>query len=186
MSTIIVDIDNTLWDFASVLYQRMRAVNPSVTPPQEWHIFDFFKTYISTETFLEIIKSIHVDQDHFLPFGDARSFLSSLKALGFHIIIASHREEGTYEVTAKWLEENDLVYDELHLSYDKTVLFDDCAAVIDDSPFVLEKAKEAGVMGLGLRMAWNESEEYLLFESLTEILGFLEKQCHLTLPSGRG
>ena len=33
MRKVIVDIDNTLWDLASVLYERMRKVNPALVPP---------------------------------------------------------------------------------------------------------------------------------------------------------
>jgi hypothetical protein len=184
VNRIIVDIDNTLWDFATVLYQRMNATNPSVPPPQDWHVFDFFKAYISTRTFLRIIKTIHADQDQFLPFRDAQSFLASLRSLGFHIVIASHREKETRGVTVRWLTRNNLVFDELHLSNDKTVLFDDCVAVIDDSPFVLQKAADAGIIATGLKMAWNEDEGYTLFNDLTEILQYLKAQRHLFSPAG--
>ena len=176
MDKIIVDIDNTHWDFATVLYERMRAIDPAVTPPQEWHVFDFFKAYISTKTFYKIIKSIHMDQDQFLPSSDAQSFLASLKKMGFHIIIASHREKGTLGATVRWLQQNNLVFDELHLSNDKTVLFDECVAVIDDSPSILSKAADAGIIGTGLKMPWNEHEGYPLFDSLTEILRYIEER----------
>ena len=176
MDKIIVDIDNTLWDFGSVLYERMSSINPAVTAPQEWHVFDFFKAYISTKTFYKIITSIHMNQDQFLPFPDAQSFLASLKEMGFHIIIASHREKGTLGPTVRWLQQNNLVFDELHLSNDKTVLFDDCVAVVDDSPFILSKAADAGIIGTGLKMPWNEHDGYSLFGSLTEILQYIEER----------
>ncbi len=176
MNKVIVDIDNTLWDFGSVLYERMNTVNLEVPPPTEWHLFDFWKDYVSPRTFYTIIKSIHMDQDHFLPFSDAQSFLASLKEMDFHIIIASHREKGTLGSTVKWLEQNNLAFDEVHLSNDKTVLFDECVAVIDDSPFILKKARDAGIMGTGLKMPWNADGDYILFESLAEIPLLLETQ----------
>ena len=176
MDKIIVDIDNTLWDFGSVLYERMNVVNHVVPPPAEWHVFDFWKEYVSPKTFYKIIKSIHMNQDQFLPFPDAQSFLASLKEMGFHIIIASHREKGTLGPTVRWLQQNNLVFDELHLSNDKTVLFDECVVVIDDSPFILSKAADAGIIGTGLKMPWNADDGYLLFGSLTEIHGYLEER----------
>ena len=160
MKKIIVDIDNTLWDFASVLYERMKKVNSNIMLSSEWDDFDFWRSYMSSRTFYSIIKGIHLDQEQFIPFSDAQLFLTSLKELDTHIIIASHREKGTLDATINWLEKNELIFDEIHLSYDKTVLFDDCWAIVDDSPFTLEKAAYAGVIATGLKMPWNELECY--------------------------
>jgi len=172
---IIVDIDNTLWDFASAFYERMRKVNPDITLPSEWDDFDFWKSYMSAQTFYSTIKSIHVDQEQFIPFPDAQSFLTTLKEMDIHIIIASHREKGTLNATASWLKKNDLVFDEIHLSFDKSVLFDDCWAIVDDSPFILAKAARAEIIGTGLKMPWNEHRGYLLFDNLMQILQYLRE-----------
>jgi hypothetical protein len=173
MKKIIVDIDNTLWNFAFVLHERMKNIDPAIPLPSEWHVFDFWKNYVSPKIFYKIISGIHMDQDKFFPYPDARMFLAALKEEGFHIIIASHREKGTFDVTAKWLNRNYLIFDELHLSNDKTVLFDDCLAIIDDSPFTLRKARNAGILAAGLKMPWNEDEEYPLFDNLMEIYRYL-------------
>jgi hypothetical protein len=173
MRKIIVDIDNTLWDLAQVLYERMVRVNPALTPHHEWREFDFWKKYVSPGVFYRLIRDIHMDQDAFTPYPDAASFLSSLKEEGFHIIIASHREKETLDATTRWLRAHNLVFDEIHLSYDKTVLFDDCFGIIDDSPLTLGKARETGVLGAGLKMPWNEYENYPLFDNLTEVLRFV-------------
>lgn len=176
MKKIIVDIDNTLWDLAAVLYERMAAVNHKLTPPREWREFDFWREYVSPRVFYSLIRDIHMDQCTFNPYPDAAPFLSSLKQSGFHIIIASHREKGTLDATARWLRAHDLVFDEIHLSYDKTVLFDDCFGIVDDSPFTLEKAYEARIVGAGLKMPWNEHEDYPLFDNLTEVLHFVKSR----------
>ncbi len=173
MRKVIVDIDNTLWDFASVLWERMRKINPEVPAPEEWTLFDFWRQYCSPREFYAIIKGIHCEQDRFNPYPDAKEFLASLSRLGFYIIIASHREKGTLEPTIKWLEKNDLIFHEVHLSHDKTVLFNDCWAVVDDSPFILDKALEFQVLGTGLRVPWNKNGKYMLFDSLAEIYNFL-------------
>ena len=95
--------------------------------------------------------------------------------MDIHIIIASHREKGALDATVKWLKKNDLIFDEIHLSYDKTVLFDDCWAVVDDSHFTLEKAASAGIIGTGLKMPWNEHKDYTLFHNLIEVLLYLKE-----------
>ena len=176
MEKIIVDIDNTLWDFAPVLYERMNKINPIVTPTSEWNLFDFWKKYATSREFYKTTKTIHMDQEQFTPYPDAVEFLSSLKKLGLHIIIASHREKGTLDVTVNWLNKNGLVFDEIHLSNDKTVLFDDCRAIIDDSPFTLEKAAVAGIIATGLRMPWNRDTVYPLFDNLTEVFQYLKER----------
>ncbi len=171
---IIVDIDNTLWDFASVLHERMKKINPDVISRSEWHIFDFWKSYVAPRAFYSIIKSIHMDQEQFFPYPDARKFLFSLKELDLHIIIASHREKEALGVTVAWLNQNDLIFDELHLSNDKTVLFNDCWAIVDDSQFTLEKAAKTGIIVTGLKMPWNKDTGYPLFNNLMEVFQYLK------------
>ena len=170
-----MDIDNTLWDFASVLYERMKKINIATPPPEHWILFDFWRHYFSTREFYKIIKSIHDEQDNFDPYPDAKTFLSDLYDLGFYIIIASHREKGTLEPTIKWLEKNGLLYHEVHLSHDKTVLFHECWAVVDDSPLILDKAQELQILGTGLKMPWNQNGKYKLFDNLTEINNYLKR-----------
>jgi len=175
MKRIIVDIDNTLWHFVSVLYERMKAINPDVIQPSEWHDFNFWRSYLTPQEFYTVITSIHIDQELFIPYPDAQHFLSSLKDMGFHITIASHREKGTLQATINWLNKHNLVFDDIHLSYDKSVLFDNCISIVDDSPIILDKAARSGIIGCGLKMPWNEYGDYQIFDSLTDILHYLRQ-----------
>jgi CTP-dependent riboflavin kinase len=177
MRKIIIDIDDTLWDFISVFYERMKRAYPDVAIPADRHEFIFWIRYASPETMphaVSIMRSIHMDQ--FSPFPEAKHFLASLKDRGFHITIASHRDKGAREATVRSLMQNNLIFDDLHLSKDKTVLFDDSWAVVDDSSIILKKAQKAGIIGVGLKTQWNEKEECLLFNDLTEILRFLDER----------
>jgi riboflavin kinase, archaea type len=122
------------------------------------------------------MRGIHMDQDQFSPFPEAGHFLASLKDRGFHITIASHRDKEATDATARWLMQNNLVFDDLHISNDKTVLFDDSWAVVDDSSIILGKAIKAGIIGVGLKTQWNEEEDCLLFKDLTEILRYLDER----------
>jgi hypothetical protein len=172
---IVVDVDNTLWDFGSVLYEGMKKLNPAVTPSDEWCLFDFWKAFVSPRAFYSVIRKIHMEQEAFTPYADARPFLESLKEKGFPIIIASHREKGTLDATIRWLNKNSLPFDEVHLSHDKTVLFERCRAIVDDSPMTLEKARHAGIVRAGLRFPWNAGQGHPLFDTLGEILTYLYK-----------
>lgn len=179
MKKIIVDIDNTLWHFASILYERMKEINPQITQPSEWHDYFFWRSYLTPKEFYKVIKGIHRDQEMFNPYPDAELFLSSLKDMGFHITIASHREKETLHATINWLNRYNLVFDEVHLSYDKSVLLDNCISVIDDSPIILEKAANSGIICCGLKMPWNDNGIYNVFDTLTEILHYLRaKKLH--------
>lgn len=177
MRTIIVDIDNTLWDLAPVLYERLRAARPGFPHHSQWTSWSFWKGLIPAERLYGIVRDVHMEQDTFEPYNGSRGFLERLRGKGFHIVIASHREQEAYGSTQRWLEKYNLPFDEIHLSYDKTVLFDQCWAVIDDSPATLEAAKRAGIIRAGLRNPWNESEDHPLFSDLGEIYRYLEMQC---------
>jgi FMN phosphatase YigB (HAD superfamily) len=177
MRKIIVDIDNTLWDLAPVLHQYLMEVNPAMPGPADWHQWDFWRGIVSEKDLYKVLREIHMEQDRFGVYPESGQFLARLKKEGFYIIIASHREKGTLDATVRWLEKHKLSFDEVHLSHDKTVLFPDCWAIVDDSPVTLDKAAEAGVVGVGLRNPWNEEKDHPLFSNLSEIFDYLQKQC---------
>ena len=145
-------------------------------PPSQWRSWEFWRSYIGPERIYDLLYDIHLEQENFAPYADAAPFLASLKEAGFYIIVASHRRPGTLGATESWLQKNGLVYDQVHLSYDKTVLFTECWGIVDDSPVTLEKAKMAGIVRTGLVNPWNEQEDHPLFDSLTQILSYLLEQ----------
>jgi len=142
----------------------------------EW---DFWENYCSKKEFLGAIDDIHFNQDddRHLPYPEARDFLATLKENDFYIIIASHRTPESMEQTHRWLVKHELVFDDVHLSYDKTVLIDNnCHAVIDDAPHILENAATKGVSAAGLLFPWNKNSRnngYKLCMNLDEILRYI-------------
>ena len=76
--------------------------------------------------------------------------------------------------TQRWLKRHGLIYDDIHLSYHKTNLFNTrTSVVVDDSPQVLEKAVENGAMATGLLFPWNQAYSdngFRLYSNLDEIL----------------
>ena len=178
MKNIIVDLDNTLWDFASVFEERLKKAAPTIPPMTEWQ-WDFYKDHIGLEQLHNIINSIHIEQDRFKPFPSAKWFLDSLFERGFEIIIASHRHVDSREATLYFLDKNDLPYTDLHISNDKTVLFDISDAIIDDAPTLLDEAKNKGLIRTGLRYPWNKLVEHPLFECLEDVLQYLLQELNL-------
>jgi len=162
---IIVDIDNTLWNLAPVLWEHLKVHNPKIPPPPEWNYWNFWEEYVTTKDLYQVLKDIHSHQDEYPPYPDSKAFLEALKERDFYIVIASHRERKTFDPTVKWLKQNGLLFDEVHLSHDKSVLFAESWAIIDDSPITLDKAASAGIIRAGLLNPWNANSAHPLFEN---------------------
>ncbi|HUJ18572.1 MAG TPA: hypothetical protein VL197_11335 [Nitrospirota bacterium] len=175
MKRIIVDIDNTLWDFAGSFWKKVRHLG--VPRPSEWQV-DFWKDFFTFEQFLRYIDEVHEEQDAgALPFPGAADFLSALRTGGLRITIASHRDPARRGATERWLKAHGLAYDELYVGPDKTILFDDHQALVDDSSELLDKAASRGLIAAGLRYPWNRDSGHSLFESLAEVLVYLRPRC---------
>ncbi len=171
---IIVDIDNTLWHFAPVLYEYLKEVNPHIPPMEEWGAWKFWERDMDTKTFYKMLRKIHMSQEQFAPYPEAQWFLNCLKERGFTVLIASHREKDAYGPTERWLRKWGLHFDELHVMNDKSRLFQGAFGVVDDSPITLAKASEAGMVTTGLRFPWNQGFDYALFDNLSEVLGYID------------
>jgi len=176
----VIDIDNTLWQFCDVFYLELKKINSAIPYVEQWTTFDFWQQYCSEKEFMAAINAIHQDQDSdcYQPYPESRDFLMSLKEHGYHVIIASHRLEETRKTTERWLARHKLPCDELHLSFDKTVLFKQAAVVVDDSPQTLEKAVASCAIGAGILFPWNRSSAgngFGLFHDLHEVLQYILK-----------
>jgi len=175
----IIDIDNTLWHFCDVFYEQLRKINKGFPTIESWTHWDIWQGYCSEDDFYGAVNAIHFNQDSdsYLPYPESKNFLITLKEHNYHITIASHRSPDYRNQTEKWLKKHGLVYDELHLSFHKTQLFDTSTnVVVDDAPKVLEKAVENGVMATGLLFPWNQAYSdngFNLFNNLNEIVSHI-------------
>ncbi|HPB38492.1 MAG TPA: hypothetical protein PK125_10100 [Syntrophorhabdus sp.] len=176
MNKIIVDIDNTLWNLAPVFFEYLRRYNPEIPIEELKRGETGLKRYIPREDLYGILKEIHMRQDQFEPYPEAQQFLAALKEMGLYVIIASIRDEEARDATERWLKKYELMYDELHLSNDKTVLFNDVWAIVDDSIWTLDKAAHAGIVRTGLRNVWNDGRGHPLFDTLPQILDYLKRR----------
>jgi len=165
---ILVDIDNTLWDFAKTLYEKLSAKH-TIPTPEYWDCWDFWKGYMKEKDFYAVAYEIHQEQDIYGSYPEAAPFLESLKKKGHTVIIASHRQQKAFEPTVRWLKKNNLPFDKVHLSYDKTVLFDAVDYVIDDAPPIINKARLEGIPVAALRKPWNCMLNVPLYDVLTEM-----------------
>ena len=179
MLTAVVDIDNTLWQFCDAFAVELAKINPAFPPVERWTTWNFFEGFCTEAEFLGAVDAVHLRQDcdEFQPYPEAKGFLRSLKEQGYRIVIASHRKPEMQGPTERWLGKHELRYDELHLSFDKTVLFGDAAVVVDDAPHTLEKAVAHKAIGAGLLFPWNRGyagNGFGLFDNLNEVLRYIQ------------
>ena len=94
MKKAVIDIDNTLWHFCDVLYERLRKINKAIPEPDKWVEWDFWEEYCSKEDFIKAINKIHLNQDdkRYLPYSESRDFLKTLKEHNFYIVVANKRK----------------------------------------------------------------------------------------------
>jgi len=174
MKIVIVDIDNTLWDFHTEFEARLREINPELPPKEIWQ-WDTPLSHVPKNKFYRVIDEIHQNQKEFAPYPEAEGFLQFLKNLGCEIWIASHRRDITLPMTVAWLKMHRLYFNSLYLCEDKTRLFDQVNVVVDDCPETLEKAKLMGLIYSGLRFPWNKHMEFT-FESFSEMTEYLSEK----------
>lgn len=148
---LIVDVDSTLWEFDKPFFKFLSAFNDDVPTPDKWE----WDTPSRYDNFFDVVNHIHFTQLAYPPFDDAKYFLDKVKE-HFYIIIASHRKDKFKDTLIKWLNNHKLYYDEVHVSRDKSVLFNDAFAIVDDCPSTLEKAYEQGIIPLTITYNWNK------------------------------
>src|SRR5512140_3286519 len=159
MKIAVVDIDNTLWQFCDAFYEELRKLNAAFPRVAQWTTWSFFEGYCTEEQFMAAVDAVHCrqDSDQYRPYPEAKGFLRSLREEGYRVVIASHRRVEMQGPTERWLKKHELQYDDLHLSFDKTVLFENAAVVVDDAPHTLEKAVALRAIGAGLLFPWNRN-----------------------------
>jgi hypothetical protein len=179
-NTAIIDIDNTLWQFCDAFAEELRKINPAFPPIEQWTTWNFFEGYCTEEEFTAAVDAVHIkqDSDSYQPYPESKGFLRTLKEEGYRVIIASHRRPEMRGPTERWLRKHELHYDELHLSFDKSVLFEDASVVVDDAPHTLEKAVAHKAIGAGLLFPWNKAyagNGFGLFNNLNEVNDYIQR-----------
>jgi beta-phosphoglucomutase-like phosphatase (HAD superfamily) len=155
---IALDIDSTLhhyWDVLEAVARRRFGVALPYREQVTWEI-----PGLRPEQLRAAVEETHRDE-HVLaavPYPGAVETVNAWHAAGHFIHVTSHRRAEARDVTARWLEQIGMAYDELHCSYDKVGRAVELGIelMIDDSPVNLSKALEAGMTGATLVHPWNE------------------------------
>lgn len=154
----IIDVDNTLCEYSFVLYEELNKINEEIPLPIDWNHWDFYKGMITEEDFY---KAANRAQDRIMECREvpgAREFTENLLKIGFEIVIASHRQDDNKNLLEQWLMNKQIKYNEIHISYDKTVLFDKSVKlVVEDSPVTINESCKRGISTIGVRRPWNRN-----------------------------
>jgi beta-phosphoglucomutase-like phosphatase (HAD superfamily) len=169
----IVDVDNTLWDFGTVFYEKIKKLVPDIKPMREW-AWAYPEQVIGRERMYEIIDAIHEMQDTQLPFPEAKDFLSCLSDMGLFIIIASHRNKKHEWALESFLVSHGLVHDMVYTSYDKSKLFRIADILVDDCPSTIKKARKRGMIVTSIRQPYLSSEDCVLHDNLLPIVDYIQ------------
>jgi len=182
---VMIDVDNTLCEFSEVLDEELQKVNKEIPNHLDWDHWDFYKGFITDEEFYQAAERA---QDRILECPDipgSSNITCILKSMGHKIVIASHRKKKNIPILKEWLNRNEIFFDEIHVSNDKTVLFDgSIGLVIEDSPIIIKEACKRGICTIGIRRPWNSNvrgpklimtDDYFeLNPSIYEILSMIE------------
>ena len=175
MKIAVVDIDGILWNMADVWYAELIKVNPDCPYPGKTSAWNFHKGYLTDECFQETIDTIHMAQDKYSCFKHANRLTNMLHNAGFRVIIASHRTSKSKEITKRWLENNEIYFDELHTVADKHFLLKDASLFIDDSPASQKYAVKRKVSVISIRYPYNENMKgVLFFDTFSDMLTGVE------------
>jgi FMN phosphatase YigB (HAD superfamily) len=171
----IIDVDSTLYDFSTPLYQEVIKAAPNFPTPDKWDRWEIETFGFLTRKQLQpIFDKVQSEIEIYPPFVESKALLNYLSKYS-EIIIATHRSPKFKVQLLNWLDKHNLPYDDLYVGYDKTTLFNDAHMIIDDAPHTLRKAKEYGILGMALRYPWNDSKDLLLFDTMLEMISYLRK-----------
>lgn len=142
MTTVIFDIDGVLADNSNY---------------ESWFIDGkFYHTLFAKD-----ISSLKVNRW-------AYELLDVLIAMDYNIVLITARREAFKEATIKWLDNNNIIYDEIHFNNGKDQVthklraisnYDDVLFIIEDSPELVKAYREAGYIVLQPNHLFEENTE---------------------------
>jgi uncharacterized HAD superfamily protein len=154
---IAIDIDSTLhhyWDRLSDAALRRFGIDLPYEEQLDWGI-----TRLRPDQLALCIEETHCAEAILAgqPYPDAVETVRRWRADGHFIHITSHRDPLAHGVTANWLKQIGVPYDDLHCSDDKVGRCVELGIelLIDDSPVNLFRALEHNIIVATIAHPWN-------------------------------
>lgn len=182
---VFVDVDSTLWDFGEELRNRLQKRFPDKEIPanfRKWdEPMDFFH---DPQEAYDMFNDIHAIQHTFTPFKAASLVLKDLRRLGYKILIATNRIPESEVSLIRWLNDNDLIYDDVFCGLNKHKLLDerDIDLVIDDAPHIIDAAINKDIPIMSLRYPYNSQiRDVKKFKDMKEMHEYLIQQLIMSI-----
>jgi hypothetical protein len=158
VAKIALDIDSTLhpyWDLLQRIVRERYGVELPYEEQYEWGI-----SALERDAVIHCVEESHSDENILagVPYENAIETVRAWHAEGHWIHVTSHRRTQTAEATARWLEQIEMPYDDLHCSFDKVTRCSELGidVLVDDSPVNIVRAREAGIVPATLIHPWNQ------------------------------
>lgn len=172
---VIIDVDNTLWQFDDALYTLLTKDGIFIPHYSEWKEWDFYKKTIDKKVFFSYVDKVHENQHNYAPYKKSR-LLSEMLFRHHFVSIISIRKNLYKSALIKFLKKWGIMFDDvvcLAQGADKTLYYGptSCKLLIDDNPLALTKAKEKGVRCMGLKFPYNQhlANKIELFDSMNDL-----------------
>jgi hypothetical protein len=157
VARLALDIDSTLhhyWDLLQRIVRERYGVDLPYEEQRDWGI-----TALQRDALVHCVEESHSDENIAAaePYPGAVEAVRAWHDDGHWIHVTSHRRPAAGPATARWLEEIEMPYDDLHCSFDKVTR---CAelgvhVLVDDSPVNILRAREAGIVPATIVHPWN-------------------------------
>lgn len=155
MKQIIVDVDNTIADFAPIFQEELQRVCPKIPNCDKWTSWNFYNKYISNNMFYDAAHAAQMRIMETDPLPGACEMLQAIPD-NYRICIASHRKQESLDTLIEWLNLHDMTWTDIHVSHDKSIIFSkDTILIIDDCPTTMQAGLDFGFKAAGLEFPWN-------------------------------
>jgi uncharacterized protein len=177
---IAIDIDSTLhhyWDVLSEVSVRRFGIELPYDEQFTWGI-----TRLRPDQLELCIEESHTDEQILAgnPYPGAVEAVRHWHAQGHFVHVTSHRALDRRDVTAAWLQQIGLPFDDLHCSFDKVARCVELEIdlLIDDGPENLLAALERGIVVATIGHPWNrdmcEEEDVICAQDWNQLERLLE------------
>ena len=117
-SSILLDLDDTIADFRSVMYSSLKSKYKKVKPVHNWDSYNL--THHCNETMHKNILDLIINDNvlqNIKPHKFAKNTLDRLKQHYNIVIVTSrHYHPTAYDITKQWFNTHNIHYDNLHIT----------------------------------------------------------------------
>jgi uncharacterized HAD superfamily protein len=163
---IAVDIDGILANADVAFRAQMRRLFRRPFPKNKVKTFHYEDSFDLSEKEIEELYKLFLDEDLWLKMKPVKGAVESIKKLSLNhrIIIVTARPREVKAVTIKWLQLNDISYEEIYFTLaNKHLMFENhnenVDIFIEDHPVYTRRIAASGIKVIMFKYPWNNEVE---------------------------